>query len=593
MLIRTPIQKTNGVSAAVPDAAVIRAALQRLDPNMGREVWFKIACGLHNSGYEYELFQAWSRGDFQEPDENGNTAIVAAYDEPDCAKTWASLAKPRDGKPITIGTVIKLAKDKGWKPAAGEVSSTPTFEDTHLEVSECLLDSAQSDLLLVNVADGETGLLAVDDCGLWQVGGVDVATAAACQEQRARAFARISDRGGEPKAFANAATRTRGWLRPAIRKSIADDAGLVHRMDAARWPDLRTCEQSDLDAPGEFLGVANGVINLRTGQLLDSAAGADKLITKSAPTAYNPQANVAAAYAAIPWPSHLKDYLLSEVAYSLLGRPTRRFVVLLGETGGGKTSIFSVLRECLGSGIAVAVHPDVVQAQKGNRSGLTPEVVPLVGSRLAVIDEAENLNVDSGRLKALSGDSMISYRNMYQTQTDGIVTATMFLPLNAPPVFGLGDEAVYERLRVVEVPQIENPTANWVEQQRPLHGAWLTLLVNLCQEIIENGGLPPTMPADMQALKASMADEEIGEVGVWLRTCLQRSPGEVVSTREIWQAACLVAGADADDDKAKPGGFTKRKLSRAVRATYKLPSPGGVRDSHGPGGRGWDGWALA
>ena len=559
---------------------------------MGREAWFKVACGLHNSGYEYELFQAWSRGDFQEPDENGNTAIVAAYDEPDCAKTWGSLAKPRDGKPITIGTVIKLAKAEGWEPAAGAVGSAPTFEDTHLEVSECLLDSAQSELLLVNVADGETGLLAVDDCGLWQVAGVDVATAAACQEQRGRAFGRISDRGGEPKAFANAATRTRSWLRPANRKSIADDTALVYLMNAHRWRDLRTCYQHDLDAPGEFLGVSNGVVNLRTGQLLSAAEGADKLITKAAPTPYNPQANVAAAYAALPWPTHLKDYLLREVAYSLLGRPTRRFVVLLGETGGGKTSIFSVLRECLGSGIAVAIHPDVVQAQKGNRSGLTPEVVPLVGSRLAVIDEAENLSVDSGRLKALSGDSMISYRNMYQTQQDGIVTATMFLPLNAPPVFGLGDEAVYERLRVVEVPQIENPTANWVEQQRPSHSAWLALLVGLCQEIIEDGSKPPTMPADMQALKASMADEEIGEVGVWLRTCLQRSPGEVVSTREIWQAACLVAGADASDDKAKPGGFTKRKLSRAVRAMYKLPSPGGVRDASGPGGRGWDGWAL-
>tara|TARA_B100001989_G_C24550011_1_gene473716 strand:- start:1761 stop:3197 length:1437 start_codon:yes stop_codon:yes gene_type:complete len=78
--------------------ADVQEMLSQLDPDMSYEEWLNIGMALHSEGYDVSIWDNWSA--------NGTK-----YKPKECQKKWKSF---NDDKGITMGTLIKMARDAGY-----------------------------------------------------------------------------------------------------------------------------------------------------------------------------------------------------------------------------------------------------------------------------------------------------------------------------------------------------------------------------------------------------------------------------------------------------------------------------------------------
>jgi len=85
----------------------ISDALDTLDPSCSREEWIRIGASVKAAGEEigedlFEMWKEWSR--------RGES-----FDEKKILSDWNALLRGSAAKPISVGTLVHLAKEKGWK----------------------------------------------------------------------------------------------------------------------------------------------------------------------------------------------------------------------------------------------------------------------------------------------------------------------------------------------------------------------------------------------------------------------------------------------------------------------------------------------
>ena len=69
--------------------------------------WIRIGMALHAEGLDYNVWENWSKND-------------SRYRPGECLRKWNSFHG--SGTPVTGGTIIQMAKDRGWKPSAFDPS---------------------------------------------------------------------------------------------------------------------------------------------------------------------------------------------------------------------------------------------------------------------------------------------------------------------------------------------------------------------------------------------------------------------------------------------------------------------------------------
>lgn len=122
--------------------AMVTEMLSKLDPDMPRAEWLKVAAALRHQFADdpeqgYDLFEAWSA-----------TAKAKYEGAESTRKLWDSLkANPTDRQPVTLATVLQMAQENGWQgprpkqqqqPPQSEGSVKP-FSFTHSSATEpCL-----------------------------------------------------------------------------------------------------------------------------------------------------------------------------------------------------------------------------------------------------------------------------------------------------------------------------------------------------------------------------------------------------------------------------------------------------------------------
>ena len=81
----------------------ILEALSAIDPaSLDYAGWLEVGQALHHEGYGAEVWREWSRRD------------AARFDERDFDSKWKGFGNA--GNPVTGGTIVKMARDAGWKP---------------------------------------------------------------------------------------------------------------------------------------------------------------------------------------------------------------------------------------------------------------------------------------------------------------------------------------------------------------------------------------------------------------------------------------------------------------------------------------------
>lgn len=218
-----------------------------------------------------------------------------------------------------------------------------------------------------------------------------------------------------------------------------------------------TCSVEALDRDPWLLNVANGTVDLRTGDLLPHNPA--DLITRivrhdGRPAVYDPLSTPATPVwnrfleTVLPDPE-VRGFVQRAVGYSITGSTRARVLFVLHGTGRNGKGVFceSVLRAIGEYGLTISA--DLLLAKKIT-DGATPGLASLNGARFVVSSETPaGGKLDEARIKSLTGDDRMTARRLYEGPITWEPTHTLWLSTNHRPVVTTGGEALWDRLNLV------------------------------------------------------------------------------------------------------------------------------------------------
>lgn len=238
---------------------------------------------------------------------------------------------------------------------------------------------------------------------------------------------------------------------------FAGQAENVAKIDAAMKaaePLLRA-DACKLDADPWALGCANGVLDLKTGEL--RAPDPARLITKSTGVTYDPAATCPT------WDAFLQrifrsnpellGFLQQLAGYWLTGLTDPPFLaVLYGMGANGKSTLVNAISRAMGE-YASAAPPGLLMAKYGQTH--PTELASLQGQRFVVAAESrEGGRLDEERIKALTGSDAITARRMREDFYTFDPTHKLALMTNHKPVVRGMDEGIWRRLLLIPFDEV-------------------------------------------------------------------------------------------------------------------------------------------
>lgn len=212
----------------------------------------------------------------------------------------------------------------------------------------------------------------------------------------------------------------------------------------------------DLDPDAMLFNCANGVVDLRSGELLRHDP--KYLMTKRSPVSYDPDAEhpVLSGYLAdvTAGKPGFRAYLLRCAGYTLTGRMDERvFFLVLGPTTTGKSTFEEALIAMLGS-YAVVTSFDTF-LRRSNVGAVRDDLAEFPGARLVTgVEVDKNRHLDETLVKQIVGGDAISTRRLYKEYFSFHPQCKLWFAANAAPRMNDEDDALW--IRALDLP-FDNP----------------------------------------------------------------------------------------------------------------------------------------
>ena len=218
------------------------------------------------------------------------------------------------------------------------------------------------------------------------------------------------------------------------------------------------------DSDVNLLGVVNGVIDLRTGELLKGRP--DLYITRRAPVAYTPGMRNVRWEQFVDYATggdkELQEWLQKAAGYSLTGMRTHDVMFLVyGPAGSGKNTFVEALVKAMGtSQYAWPLDSSILAQGDGQSHGSDLyHWAELRGRRMVWVDELpDGERMKENAVKKLTGSSEISARSPGEKPFTFQSQAKLWVTTNHRPI--INDEAMWRRLRPIpwlKVPENPDP----------------------------------------------------------------------------------------------------------------------------------------
>lgn len=415
-----PRPAPNKEQATPIDADEFHAALFSIpnDESVSYDDWLKVGAGVHDhtNGREdgFALFDRWS-------ELNGEK-----YDPDTTRKLWGSLGKYQ-GRNATALTIFKMAREHGWRPLyelgdrlTGDVALARQFAKDYAckfryvaqnkewlhwdgirwnpDLAEQQAFKHMQDFIAGRINAAYAALLAAKETG-------EKATITAATNDFLAICAYHKD-ARKLKTLFSIIPRQAGIFTSALE------------YDRDPW----------------LLGVRNGVIDLRTGELL--APDQKNNITKLAGCAYNPNAKCPKftkfLERVLPDPD-VREFMHRRAGYTLTGNADEEKLFFdHGKGANGKSVFINIVKEAMGD-YGVVIRAETLMSDRFDTEA-KHDITRLFGARLAQANEtSEGAIWNDQRVKDLSSREHIRARKLYKEAFDFPPTHKLWIRGNNTP----------------------------------------------------------------------------------------------------------------------------------------------------------------
>lgn len=292
----------------------------------------------------------------------------------------------------------------------------------------------------------------------------------------------------------------------------------------------------DFDKNEFYLNCDNGVVNLKTGQLLEHSK--EQMISMSTHCDVDLSGNCPTFKKFISDTMEGKkdviDYVLKTLGYALTGTAIEQeMYIFYGDGSNGKSLLLEVIHDILGD-YAIVSRPSLLTEEfNGNTS--MGQIARLKGKRFVCVEELKDGNrFDESVIKSLtSGIGDITGRFLYANEFEFKFKGKIFMATNyRPPVKGQ-DKGIWRRINVVPF----NKSFEGANNDKYLKDKLLAeraqilgLLVQYCIKYQVEGLEPP------ESIKAETNEykEESDMIQTWIKECCELSPEYISKASELY-----------------------------------------------------------
>lgn len=239
--------------------------------------------------------------------------------------------------------------------------------------------------------------------------------------------------------------RVRNWA-----KRSGDRARLTAMVNLAGSDETIVCRSTDFDNVPGLLPVLNGVIDLKTGELLEHDRA--RLITRLVrfnfvPGKYGPKFE-AVLDRALPERS-VQTFLQRLLGHALHGDPVEQvFAVVQGRGANSKSLLFDTFGEVVKEWVIKT--PTSTFLDKDNEPNTRSDLVRLQGSRIVIGSEVKSRRkLDAPVIKAMTGDREMTARTLYKPEETFRRSFVPFMITNPLPGADEADNALWRRLVLI------------------------------------------------------------------------------------------------------------------------------------------------
>lgn len=226
-------------------------------------------------------------------------------------------------------------------------------------------------------------------------------------------LAKLRDKAAEQYRIAADDPKTKRLMAHVERTSKAPNLRAMIEM-AKSEPGI-TCSLNEFDANPMHLGVANGMLDLRAGNLLPVSP--DLLVSKRCPAAYDPSAECPLFLSfleTVQPEKEMREFLQRLAGYILTGSVQEQKLAFFYGSGANGKSVFVELLGWLLGDYARKIATEMLMHHQRNPQGPSPDIVSLKGSRFVYANETEEgRRLAESRVKDMTGGDTLTGRVPY------------------------------------------------------------------------------------------------------------------------------------------------------------------------------------
>lgn len=209
----------------------------------------------------------------------------------------------------------------------------------------------------------------------------------------------------------------------------------------------------DFDSYSEYINCQNGIVNLRTGELLPHDS--NFLMSKICHAEYDVEGKKPKMWLKFlsdvtNGNKELQEYIQRSVGYSITGSNREQCAYFLyGMGNNGKSTFLDTLADLLG-GYASNAQPETIMMRKWSDGGAMSDIARLKSARFVTSEEpTEGVRLNEGLLKQLTGGSKITCRFLYADEFEYTPEFKIWIATNHKPVIRGTDFGIWRRIKLI------------------------------------------------------------------------------------------------------------------------------------------------